>query len=97
MVKAPVLVIALALIASALGACGGNPNSSTARQCSRDLDAGYRELNFAKAAGFSGTVAWTKAASLLSTAKVQHEVEAYSSCINNVRSARQYIIQSKRK
>ncbi len=91
---APFCAAAFAL--AVLAGCAGNPNSSVARKCQRDLDTGYKELDFAKSKGFSGTVAWSKAASLLSTAKVQHELEYYQSCIDKVRSARQYIIQSQR-
>ncbi len=78
-----------------LSACSGNTNSSLAQQCSNGLDRAYNELSIAEADGFSGTVAWTKAASLLTAAKVQYEFEHYPNCIEKVGRARAYIAQSK--
>ncbi len=88
----------LALVAFALAflhGCSGNPGGSAARQCSNGLDAAYGELSLAESQGFSGTVAWTKAASLLTAAKVQQGFEKYPNCIDKVTRARKYIAQSK--
>ena len=54
------------------------------------------ELHFAKAKGFSGTVDWTKAASLLSAASIQQEFGKYPNCVDKVRRARYYIEQSQK-
>jgi hypothetical protein len=60
-------------------------------QCAANLDAGYRELNRAEADGLSGTVAWTKAASLLAAAKVQQQFEEYGNCVAKAQKARRYL------
>jgi hypothetical protein len=60
-------------------------------QCADGLDAGYRELNQAEADGLSGTVAWSKAATLLAAAKVQQQFEEYQNCVLKVRKARGYL------
>lgn len=81
--------------ALALGACSGAPkNPALASQCEKGLEIAYEELDFAKAKGFSGTVEWTKAASLLSAASVQKEFGKYPNCVDKVERARYYIKQS---
>ena len=82
----------VALFAAA--GCAGNPNSSLARQCESGLDVAYKELDFAKAKGFGGTVEYTKAAGLLSAAKIQSEFGKYPNCIEKVGRARAYIAKS---
>lgn len=80
-----------------IAACPGPPaDIELAEQCERGLDAAYAELDFAKAKGFSGTVAWTQAASLLSAASVQKEFGKYPNCVDKVRRARYYIGQSRK-
>ncbi len=96
MTKPYPVLIALVLGSFLMIACSGTSNSRIARQCSNDIDVAYRELDLASSKGFSGTVAWTKAASLLSAAKIQYEFEKYPNCIDKVRRARSYIEQSKR-
>lgn len=56
----------------------------------------YEQLDFAKAKGFSGTVDWTKGASLLSAASIQQEFGKYPNCVDKVRRARYYIEQSQK-
>ncbi len=60
-------------------------------QCSAGLEAGYRELNQAEADGFSGALAWSKAASLLGVAKIQEQFEEYQNCVLKVQKARRYL------
>jgi hypothetical protein len=79
-----------------LGACTGMPRISQAEACANGLDRAFNELEDAKAKGFSGTVSWVKAASLLSAAKVQQQFEKYPNCIDKVHRARQYIRMAKR-
>ncbi len=81
----------LVLIPVLLAACSGNPDSAMAHQCSNGLDTAYEELTTAEAQGFGGTVEWTKAAGLLTAAKVQYEFEKYPNCIDKVGRARAYI------
>lgn len=74
-----------------LASCAGNPDSGAARRCSGGLDAAYGELERAKVDGFNGTVEWSKAASLLTAAKVQYEFGKYPNCIEKVNRARNFI------
>jgi len=76
--------------------CAGNPNSSIALQCESGLEIAYKELDLAKAKGFSGTVEYTKAASLLGAAQIQNEFGKYPNCIDKVDRARAYIVASQR-
>jgi hypothetical protein len=85
-----------AVFCLALGACTGMPHVSQAAACANGLDRAFAELEEAKAKGFSGTVSWVKAASLLSAAKVQQQFEKYPNCIDKVHRARRYIRMAKR-
>ena len=86
---------AIIAIAASSAACPGPPRDpQLAEQCDRGLKVAYRELDFAKANGFSGTVAWTQAASLLSAASIQQEFRKYPNCVDKVKRARYYIDQS---
>ena len=78
-----------------LTACAGNPNSGQAAACRDGLSAAYKELSVAETEGFGGSVDYTKAAGLLTAAKVQYEFEKYPNCINKVQRARAYIRSSK--
>lgn len=91
----------IAALAACLGAalitsaCAGQPaHPPQAEQCSAGLKTAYAELNFAKAKGFDGKVAWTKAAGLLSAAEVQKQFGKYPNCIDKVKRARYYIRES---
>ena len=89
-------IAAIIGIVGSLAACSGAPkNIEVANQCERGLKVAYDELDLAKAKGLSGTVDWTKAASLLSAASIQQEFGKYPNCVNKVRRARYYIAQSK--
>lgn len=72
----------------AAGACAAQSTSSQERQCANGLAAAYEELKAAEAAGLSGKVDWSKAAGLLTAAKVQYEFQHYPNCINKVQRAR---------
>ena len=87
-------VLAAALL---LGACPGPPrDAELAQQCEDGLEVAYQELDFAKAQGFGGTIAWTQAASLLSAASIQNEFRKYPNCVDKVHRARYYIEESKK-
>jgi hypothetical protein len=90
-----VITTSILLLAAAAG-CAGNPNSSRADQCEGGLKAAYRELDLAKANGFEGTVEYSKAAGLLTAAKVQQEFGKYPNCIDKVQRARAYIVKSRK-
>jgi hypothetical protein len=91
---APVAMILLS--AWLVSACSGNISAERAQQCADGLKAAQAELEEAKVRGFSGTVAWTKAAGLITGATVQQQFEKYPNCIDKVRRARYYIEQSQR-
>jgi hypothetical protein len=44
-----------------------------------------------EANGLSGTVAWSKAATLLGAAKIQQQFEEYQNCVIKVQKARAYL------
>lgn len=75
--------------------CASNPNASLGTQCEKGLSVAYQELDLAKAKGLEGTVEYTKAAGLLSAAKIQYEFEKYPNCIDKVKRARVLIAKSK--
>ena len=92
----PSKLAALLLSLLILSACAGNPDSPIALTCERGLKVAYQEIDIANAKGFSGTVEYTKAASLLGAAKVQYEFGKYPDCIDKVERARAYIRKSQR-
>lgn len=94
--RALILLSAAYFSAVLLGGCSGNVSSDYALQCSEGLKAAEAELEDAKIKGFSGTVAWTKAANLIIAANVQKQFEKYPNCIDKVRRARAYIRESQR-
>ncbi|ODN44095.1 hypothetical protein BGC07_12685 [Piscirickettsia litoralis] len=87
----------LLLISLILTACAGAPsNPQQADQCEEGLKQAYKELDYAKTKGLDGTVDYTKAASLLSAAKIQQQFNKFPNCINKVERARYYIKQSQK-
>ena len=89
--KAANALILSTVLCLGLGACSSMPRPDLAQACASGLDQAFTELDDAKAKGFSGTVSWVKAASLLSAAKVQQQFEKYPNCIDKVKRAREYI------
>jgi hypothetical protein len=84
-----IFVVVLALL---LASCAGTPNNPRlANQCEQGLNTAFNELDRAKANGFSGAVSWTKAATLLSTAKIQQQFNKFPNCVNKIKRARYYI------
>lgn len=77
-----------------LAGCETNPSSSSARECLSGLKAAKQELNYAKTKGFSGTVEYTKAATLITGASIQYEFGKYPNCIDKVKRARYFIKNS---
>jgi hypothetical protein len=89
-----IAVIAILFVAALTVSCAGGIASDRGRECSEGLRIAFEELDFAKAKGFSGTVAWSKAASLLSAAEVNKQLEKFPGCIDKVTRARAYIRES---
>jgi hypothetical protein len=85
-------VFVLALTTALLAACTGDPaDRGLGPRCAAGLDAGYAELKAAELNGFSGSVTWSKAASLLGAAKIQQQFEEYQNCTIKVDRARRYL------
>lgn len=84
---------ALALLALVLTGCAGKTQNRAG--CAAQLDAAWRELDLAKAEGFSGTVSYGKALSLLTAAKTQQQFEGYDGCVSKASKARFYIRESR--
>lgn len=93
------VIIRLAVVGLCFGltACAGQPSNRLDLSCSRSIDRAYEELDFANSKGFSGSVAWSKAASLLAAAKVQQQLESYEGCLEKAEKARFYIKQSQQR
>ncbi|GLZ88882.1 hypothetical protein Pres01_49330 [Metapseudomonas resinovorans] len=85
--------ISVPLIALLLVGCAGN--TAHRSSCASELDAAWQELDLAKAEGFSGTVSYSKALSLLTAAKTQQQFEAFEGCTNKAEKARFYIRESR--
>ncbi|MDH4569630.1 hypothetical protein E8E95_23380 [Pseudomonas sp. BN414] len=85
--------ISVPLIALLLVGCAGNTVHRSS--CASELDAAWQELDLAKAEGFSGTVSYSKALSLLTAAKTQQQFEAFEGCTNKAEKARFYIRESR--
>lgn len=91
--KSMSMIIFAALV---MASCSGNISSDYALQCADGLKAAEAELEDAKVKGFSGTVAWTKAANLIIAANVQQQFEKFPNCVDKVQRARNYIRASQR-
>ncbi|MEP1741295.1 MAG: hypothetical protein ABJI92_18500 [Kangiellaceae bacterium] len=82
----------LLLIALVVSGCAGKTNYRSA--CSAEVDAAWKELNIAKADGFSGTISYSKAVGLITLAKSMQTVENFDNCVEHAKDARYYIRQS---
>lgn len=79
-------------LAFLLSACAHTPEYRSS--CASESDKAWKELSIAKAKGFSGTVSYTKALSLLTAAKTMQTVENHDACYKDAKKAREYISQS---
>jgi hypothetical protein len=77
-----------------LSACAGKTQFRSA--CDKEIEAAWSELSIAKADGFSGTVSYTKALSLITAARTMQAVENFDNCYNNAKDARFYIRESRK-
>ena len=85
-------LFSLCLMILILSGCAGKANYRSA--CSSQVDAAWKELNIAKAEGFSGTVSYSKAVGLITLAKSMQTVENFDNCVEHAKDARYYIRQS---
>ncbi|RZA07121.1 MAG: hypothetical protein EOO68_03885 [Moraxellaceae bacterium] len=76
-------------LAGLLSACAHTPEYRSS--CASESDKAWEELSIAKAKGFSGTVSYTKALSLLTAAKTLQTVENHDACYRDAKKAREYI------
>ncbi len=87
------ILIVLMLLAAAAGCA---TTTQGRERCGLLLDTAWKELDLAKAQGFSGTVSYSKAAGLLTRAKTNQVVEDYPECIETAERARFYISESRK-
>jgi len=92
--KSNLVILTPLCLAILLSACAHTPQYRSS--CARESDKAWEELSIAKAKGFSGTVAYTKALSLLTAAKTMQTVENHDACYKDAKKAREYISQSYR-
>ncbi|MBN4080219.1 hypothetical protein JYT31_01005 [Beggiatoa alba] len=88
------LSIFVSLSALILTGCSTLQSIQLANKCNSGLYTANTELNNAKRSGINSRVSWSKAASLLTAAKMQQQFEKYPKCINKVARARYYIGRS---
>jgi hypothetical protein len=85
--------IALPLVVMALAGCAAK--TAYRASCADQLDAAWRELDIAKVEGFSGTVSYSKALTLLTGAKTEQQFERFPGCTEKAEKARFYIQESR--
>jgi len=85
-------LVALALFAAVTGCA---TTTQGRERCGLLLDSAWKELDLAKAQGFSGTVSYSKAAGLLTRAKANEMVEDYAECVDTAERARFFIAESR--
>lgn len=86
--------ILMSLFLGTLAGCSASEKAVGREQCASALDSAWEHMDIAKTKGFAGTVSYTKAMALLSTAKTQQTVEAFDSCQQNAEKAEYYITES---
>jgi len=86
-------MLTIIVLLSLLSACAGKVAGRD--QCTSLISSAWKELDFAKAEGFDGTVSYTTAVSLLTAAKSQQLMERFPSCIDKAKRARHYIAESR--
>lgn len=89
-----IVVSSLLALVVGLSACAGKTQYRSA--CDQELDAAWSELSIAKAEGFSGTVSYTKALGLITSARTMQTVENFDNCYNQAKDARFYIRESRK-
>jgi len=93
-VSSPFSCAVLLILATSLCGCAGKTQFRSA--CDKEVEAAWSELSIAKAEGFSGTLSYTKAFSLITAARAKQAVENFDGCYNSAKDARFYILQSRR-
>ncbi len=91
------LYLALLLTTYSLAWADAETKPDLANQCEHLLNQAEKELTDAKAAGFSSTMAVTKAAGLISAARVQQTFDKFPNCIDKANRAIKYLRTSQTK
>ena len=89
-----IFVSSLLALATSLSACAGKTQYRNA--CDSEVSAAWDELSIAKAEGFGGTVSYTKALGLITSARTLQTVENFDNCYNQAKDARFYIRESRK-
>jgi hypothetical protein len=89
-----ILISSLLILGICLSACAGKTQFRSA--CDQEIDAAWSELSIAKADGFSGTISYTKALGLITSARTMQTVENFDACYNQAKDARFYIRESRK-
>jgi hypothetical protein len=89
-----IVVSSLLVLVATLSACAGKTQYRTA--CAQEIETAWSELSIAKADGFSGTVSYTKALGLITSARTMQTVENFDNCYNQAKDARFYIRESRK-
>jgi len=90
LLKVGTLIVTFTLI----NGCATVHSTQLAYRCHTNITSVSLELDKAKQDGFSQSVSWTKAASLLGAAKIKQQIEEFPNCINKAARARYYISRS---
>lgn len=88
------VISGLLVLTATLAACAGKTQYRSA--CDQEIEAAWNELSIAKAEGFSGTVSYTKALGLITSARTMQTVENFDNCYNQAKDARFYIGESRK-
>lgn len=89
--RLPLLSLSGAALLLLLQACGDRADAGLGPACSGGLDAAATELEQARVDGFSDSVKWSQAASLIAAARVQEGFGEYQNCVIKARDARRLI------
>lgn len=84
---------AISCVLILLSGCAGKTQFRSA--CDSELDAAWNELSIAKTQGFGGTISYTKALSLITSARTMQTVENFDRCYSMAKKARFYIRESR--
>jgi hypothetical protein len=90
------LMVAVVAVVMATPLAAGAAEQSLASQCAYGIKQGYKELDIAKVNGLGGTVEYSKAATLLTGAKIQQQFHKYPNCVDKTTRARRFIRESKK-
>lgn len=88
-------IVTSILLLSTLIVVGCSARHDYRQQCASLVDTAWSRMDIAKAAGFAGTLSYSKAVGLLSLAKTAQTVEKFQSCINHANKALYYVEQSR--